>query len=232
MPLSTSSIDLAALPADVARRVQWELAAALKAHDHDAWMRDKCENASDAELIAAGEKEYPAAPIGLSTWYHGVSLDQETIFHRVTQGRRPVFMRGAKQVLIRRHCRSIGGSSPNGWAILVYWRALRMSRKTFFDFDEFEAWDTAIAHRLHAKYRLTNVFDSATGITYREWDGCNNLDPDAEFPRIVGGKLVYLKRGCHSHLRSLSNIVRKLDKLDEAAKRELVRRSMMERLAA
>jgi hypothetical protein len=75
-------IDLDALPPDVRRRVEWELEAAMRNHDHDAWMRDKCQNASDAELIAAGEKEYPQAPIGLSTWYDRVWRFQETVFSR------------------------------------------------------------------------------------------------------------------------------------------------------
>ncbi len=228
MPRSASLIDLDALPAEVRRRVEYALQDALQARDHDAWMRDKCENASDADLIAAGEKEYPDAPMGLSTWYKSVALAQETVFCRVAQNnkRRPVFLRGSKQVLFRLYSLS-SSANANGWAIEVYWRALRMSRRTFLSFDEFQEWSDSVKHRLYAKYRLTSCFSNGIGMWASEW----NPRSDTEHAvRIVGGKRVYLPASSHKHLDALAKIVRKTETLER--KRELVRAQLMERLAA
>jgi len=228
LPQSASLIDLDALPAEVRWCVESALQDALRTRDHDAWMRDKCENASDAELIAAGEKEYPGAPMGVSTWYKSVTLVQETIFCRVAQNdkRRPVFLRGSRNVLHRLYSLS-NSANANGWAVEVYWRALRMSRRTFLSFDEFQEWSDNIKARLHRKYRLTSSFDKSTGFWFADW---HPRDNDSTALRVVGGKRVYLPASSHKHLDALAKIVRKTETLER--KRELVRAQLMERLAA
>lgn len=229
MPRSTSLIDLDALPPDVARRVQWELDSAMRTYDRDRERAELLENASDAELIAAAQNEYPREAIGLSTWYRDVHPFQETVFNRqaLWQKRRPVFLRGSPSSLVRIYCRSLNGSSANGWAIAVYWRALRMSRLTFMDHQEFEEWDRAISRKLQDRYRLTNTFNANTGITYREWQGYGD-----EVTRVIGGKITYLTRETLAHISALHAVIRKTDRLDEKARRAAAREIMMERLAA
>ena len=227
MPRSASLIDLDALPAEVRWQVECALDSAQRAYNHDAWMRDRCQNTTDAELIAAGEKEYPEAPMGLSTWYKSVALAQETIFCRVSQtARRPVFMRGSRNVLHRLYSLS-NSANANGWAIEVYWRALRMSRRTFLSFDEFQEWSDNVKACLHRKYRLTSSFCNGVGIWARDW---NPRSDEESAVRIVGGKRVYLPASSHKHLDALAKIVRKTETLER--KRELVRAQLMERLAA
>lgn len=218
MPQSTSLIDLDALPAEVRWRVEWALNDALREYDRAAWAKGVCENGTDAEVIAAGEREYPSAPIGLSTWYERVWNVQETVFAPASQSRRPVFMKGAKNVLIRAHCLTAGGDSPNGWAVKVFWRAVRMARITALTRDEFKDATYAIYRKLHAKYYLTGPFDRNTG--WDVWGG----------PILIGGQRSYLEGEQLRHVRALSSIAKKAETLDK--KREMVRRQLMERLAA
>lgn len=212
-------IDLDALPARVAQRVKWALDDALREYDRDAWMKHVCESGTDAEVIAAGEKEYPRAPIGLSTWYDRIWRTQETVFCRAScTGRRPVFMRGGKQVLIHAYCLSEGGSSPNGWAAHVFWRAVRMAKITALDREEFRKSTEFIYQKLRAKYRLTSPFYRNAGRDV--WGG----------PILIGGQRSYLEGEQLRHVRALSAIAKKAETLEK--KREMVRQQLMERLAA
>lgn len=217
MPQSTSLIDLDALPAEVAQRVRWVLDEARGDFDRDVWMKAVCETGTDAEIIAAGEKEYPSAPIGLSTWYSEPWLEQRTIFNRVHAARYPVFMRGGRNVLIRRHCRTVGGSSPNGWAIMVFWRAVRIAKITALSPEEFRAATAPIYEKLHAKYYLTAAFER--GVCWDVWGG----------PNMIGGQVTWLEGEPLRHVRALSAIAKKTETLDR--KREMVRQQLMERLA-
>lgn len=218
MPQSTSLIDLDALPSEVAQRVKWTLVDASREYNRDAWAKGVCESGTDAEIIAAGEKEYPRAPIGLSTWYERVWITQETVFTPVSQDRRPVFMKGAKNVLIRTYCLTAGGDSPNGWAAKVFWRAVRMAKITALSRDEFREATDAIYRKLHTKYYLTCPFDRNTG--WDVWGG----------PILIGGQRSYLEGEQLRHVRALSAIAKKAETLEK--KREMVRQQLMERLAA
>lgn len=189
-------------------------------YDRDQWMRDVCRNGSDAELIAAGEKEYPDAPIGLSTWYPRVSIEQETVFARVARNgaRRPVFMRGGLNVIIRRKCFTANGTSPNGWASEVFWRAVRIAKITALDRDDYQTATGAIYDALKSKYYLTSVFDRHVGRDV--WGG----------PILIGGKPAFLNNDQLMHIRALARIASKAETLHQL--REQVRQQLMERLAA
>jgi hypothetical protein len=223
--LSTSSIDLDALPPLVRRRVEYALETGLSDHQAHIARSEAIKSGDDARLIAEAEREYPGAPIGLSTWYRKVSPCQETRYS-IYNKKRPVFMRGGKQVLIRLYCRSNFGSSPNGWAAAVYWRALRMSRRTFMNHGEFETFSNSIIARLNKKYFLTYHFDSCVGVRYCDWDRT------LEHIRIIGGKLVYLTNEQKRHIEGLHAIVQRAERLDGEARKALVRQGMLERLAA
>ena len=217
---STSLIDLSALPHEVAERVRYAMVSAMDAHSHDGWMRQMCQDASNECLIAAGEKEYPNAPIGLSIWYDHVDLVQETVFNRVAHNgaRRPVFMRGAKNILIRKYCLSKGGDSPNGWAARVFWRAVRMAKITSLDQNDFRETTRPIYDRLCKKYYLTAPFDRNVG--WDVWGG----------PMLVGGRRSFLEYDQIAHIKSLKRIAARFDSLDK--KRAAIKTALFERLAA
>lgn len=219
-------IDLDALPAAVRSRVEFAIKSAMHDHTRDAEMLTLCQTGTDAELIAACEAEYPGAPIGLSTWYSRVGTYQETIFNRVAHwaGRRPVFMRGARQIRIASHCLSSSGFSANGWAIAVFWRAVRMMRETQLDWYSWHLTEGHIIRKLSERYRLTRSFFDAVQTTRQMW---NWQDYHA---RIIGGRRVFLTDDQLRHIEALNAIARKADTLEQ--RRELVRRNMMERLAA
>lgn len=220
MARSASLIDLAALPDDVRWRIEDALSRAMSDHSHDAWMRQICAEGTDAEVIAAGEKEYRDAPIGLSTWYPTVWRLQETCFSRVAHNgqRRPVFMRGAVGVLIRRYCLTEGGESPNGWAARVFWRAVRMAKITALDKAEFRDATAPIRDALCHRYNLTAPFDRNTG--WDIWGG----------PDLIGGNRSYLREDQRIHIKALHNIAKRSESLER--KRELVRHQLRERLSA
>lgn len=180
--------------------------AALTSHNHDAWMAEVCANGSDAELIAAGAKEYPGAPIGLSTWYDRLGTAQETIFNRVAHNRtrRPVFMRGAKQVLIRTHGLGSASTSANGWAIDVFWRAVRRMKLTALDHETFDKAADPIRARLRQKYYLTAPFDKATNCIYAGFNECLF---------VVGGERVFMRSEIAKQVSAFNSIIRKGDKI-------------------
>ena len=220
LPQSASLIDLDALHPEVAVEVRRAMEYAISRLSRDEWMRHVCISGTDAELIAAGEKEYPGAPIGVSSWYDCVRLEQDTIFNRVSYNndRRPVFMRGGKQVLIRRHCLSNTGSSPNGWAVRVFWRCVRIAKITSLNNDEFRAATRHIYERLCKKYYLTTPFDRNVG-----WDVYGSAT-------LVGGKKAYLNDYQITHIKALKRIASRVETLEK--KRELVKAALLERLAA
>jgi len=227
---SASLIDLDALPPEVRRRVEYALSSAQS--DYNARQRQKIalQSGSDAELLADAEREYPRAPMGLSTWYKSINRAQWTCYETWQGNRRPVFMRGSKSVLIRMYCNTEGGSSPNGWATAVYWRAVRMSKRTILDYDDFEEFSRAITSKLRDKYHLTSAFWDSVGIRFAWWK-IGNYSADT-CQRLIGGRVVELTRDQLSHIRSLQAIIKKADRLDDEARRALVRQNMMERLAA
>ena len=211
---SASLIDLDTLPEDVRWRVVFALETAQKAHDHDAAMLEACRNAGDAELIAFGEKEYPGAPMGISTWYARVRLEQETIFNRVAHNaeRRPVFLRGAKHVRIRAHCRTPGGGSPNGWAANVFWRVVRIMRLTALSYDEYAEATKPIYAHLTKRYALTHQFYEATSQNRIGWG--SDL-------AVINGKVVFLPRDGQDRIKQIYRMVKKTERLEAAITKEM-----------
>lgn len=216
---SASLIDMEALPPSVRSYVEYALAEAMERHERSQ-LREKAAEFSDQQKLEIAQREFPDAPIGLSTWYKQVLWCQETgIFG--FNGTRPVFLRGSREVRIRlnslsNHC------SANGWAINVFWRAIRKSKLTALDYEEFEAAANQIRHKLRKRYRLTHAFDDQVTI----WARCFRE------MAVIGGKKVYLSEGQLQHIRALRKIIVKADRLDEKMRRALVRQQMQERLAA
>jgi len=226
---SASLIDLDALSPEELRAAILAVSEIRKREEtRSNWQRAISEETDEA-IIARAQERYPDAPITLANRYQSVHRSQEIggICGAVMgEDRRPVFMRGAAEVLIRRYCYTGGGSSPNGWAIAVYWRCIRMSRKTFMSHDAFEEFSNGIRDRLRQRYRLTSVFEYGTGLDWRAW---NDRDYRA---RIIGGKLVRLTDEQCRHIEALQAIIGRTEKLDQQARRALVASSMYERLAA
>lgn len=214
-----SLIDLDALPGEVRWRVEAALESANQSYCLDRQMAAACNSASDRELIAFAEREYPDALIGLSTWYKTIDICQETIFNRIAHNgtRRPVFMRGSREVRIRRHCLTCGGGGANGWAARVFWRAVRMAKITALDRVEFEDATRGIRDKLHKRYYLTTPFERNIG--WDVWGG----------PNVIGGNVSFLDESQVSHIKKLRNIASRFDDLDK--RRNAVKTLLMERLA-
>lgn len=178
--------------------------------------------ASDAEIIKRAEAEYPDAPIGLAGWYSETWYEQHKLHmnHMVKdRSRAPVFMKGAKWVLIAHYSNS-GRGSANGWAEDVFWRFVRMKKITALDADDFSEKTDWIYRALHKKYHLSHHFDDR--LNRGHWG----------FTPVIGGKKASLQPGQIQHIKALLDIIKKTERLDVAMRRALVKQSMMERLAA
>jgi hypothetical protein len=221
---STLTIDLAALSGEKLN----ELAAAI---DREKWQRavagpaidpwaDLLRDGTDEDIIAAAQAEYKNAPITLANRYARVRWDQETGFG-LGHARRPVFMNGARQLLIRRRCNTPGGSSPNGWASDVLARAVRMSKATILDSEEYSSFIEPLIWKMHDRYRLTSAFND---LRYRVGGGwsCRTV--------LIGGRFVDLNASELSNVKALHAIIRKTNKLDH--RKEMARQHMNERLAS
>ena len=221
---SISTIDLAALSDETLNK--W--AAAI---DREKWQRavagpkvdpweDLLRNGTDKDIIAAAQSKYERAPITLADRYDRVRWDQETGFG-LGHARRPVFMNGARELLIRRRCNTPGGSSPNGWASDVLARAVRMSKATILDGDEYASFIEPLIWKMHDRYRLTSAFND---LRYHVGGGWSRDTV------LIGGRFVELSGSELSNVKALHAIIRKTNKLDQ--RRDMARRHMNERLAA
>lgn len=230
MAQSASLIDISSLP-DWAKRAVLDTVERVRSGSTVCARNQSILNMDERSILAWAEDEYPGVPMGLSSWYSEVATWQETALTRSTGlvKTRPVFMRGAKECRVMRNALSLGSSSANGWAALVFWRALKMSRRTFLDYDEFQDFSEQIKAALRRRYRLTLAFDDRTTVSFKDWYFPQS---EREFIRIVGGRKVFLTPNAVQHITSLHAIVRKAERLDDQVRRALVKASMLERLAA
>lgn len=226
--LSASSIDLSdlsdetldALAAGI-DRVRLSRALDLS-RSSERGHRSLLDNASDEEIIAAAAAYCrDGAPITLANRYDRVDWHQNIGGFALDHPRRPVIMKGGLHLLIRQHCRTPGGTSPNGWAGHVLARAVRMSRATIFDADEYDAFIAPLAHKMRERYRLTSAFDD---LSHRV--GCGYFRNTA----LIRGRFVELNASEMANVKALYAIIRKTEKLE--ARRQAALDHMRERLAA
>lgn len=210
---SASLIDLAAMPESVRNRVLWALERAQSDYSLECRMREACRSYSDADLMAFAEREYPGAPIGLSTWYDCIDSAQETIFNRVAHNaeRRPVFLRGSRGVRVVNNCASKTGRSPNGWAAKVFWRAVRIARVTALSHAEFMEKTGAFAKRLAARYPVTWHYWNETRQGVLCWW------PETA---VIGGQMVWLSLDESRRVEQINRLVKKAERLEQKILKE------------
>lgn len=210
---SASLIDLAAMPESVRNRVLWALERAQSDYSLECRMREACRSYSDADLMAFAEREYPGAPIGLSTWYDCIDSAQETIFNRVAHNaeRRPVFLRGSRGVRVVNNCASKTGRSPNGWAAKVFWRAVRIARVTALSHAEFMEKTGAFAKRLAARYPVTWHYWNETRQEGLCWW------PETA---VIGGQMVRLSLDESRRVEQINRLVKKAERLEQKILKE------------
>lgn len=210
---SASLIDLAAMPESVRNRVLWALERAQSDYSLECRMREACRSYSDADLMAFAEREYPGAPIGLSTWYDCIDSAQETIFNRVAHNaeRRPVFLRGSRGVRVVNNCASKTGRSPNGWAAKVFWRAVRIARVTALSHAEFMEKTGAFAKRLAARYPVTWHYWNETRQAVLCWW------PETA---VIGGQMVWLSLDESRRVEQINRLVKKAERLEQKILKE------------
>lgn len=207
---SASLIDLATLPPDVRSNIEWtiRLAEEKQASDRkwDALLRD----GTDAEIMAAAEVEFePGTPITLADRYDHVPLHCEvrglwTRYHP----RRPVIQRGAKWARIAAHGYT-HHLSANGYCVALFYRAIRLSKRTILDDDEYQEFARSLREKILSRYRTTSTFDKYTSehVGKRNWGS-------GEHYALIGGKFVTLNCSEWENIRALNNIIKKTDKLD------------------
>jgi hypothetical protein len=186
------------------------------------------EEMSDEDIINhARNRVFPPGSrnvgVTLATSYKSVSYYQELKIPGFDGARRPVLMRGSRMYLIWKNRLSDSSVSPNGWAIKVFWRAIRMSRLSFFDADAFDKFAFRIKYRLHSKYNLTSTFT---------WECDVAKEIRNQEIAIIGGKIKFINPSERTHLIALYQIVKKIDRLDRNARKAAVRDVMAMRLAA
>lgn len=181
---------------------------------------------TDDEIIAAAKAEYwKDIPITLANRYDDVASRQEVggwsfSYHP----RRPVFMRGAKWVLIGSYSSGRrGATGVNAYARCVFRRCVRLKRITALSREEIEEAVFPIKRALKERYNLSFAhFDE-----YLYWH--RGLEHDgAEV--IVGGKDVWLGASELANVRALKRIIAKTTSLEK--RMELAREHMRKRLAA
>lgn len=212
----SSSIDLSALPAELANQVintidRYEakyLAKDSWAHvlDHGtdeqimAKAREEC--AKNAPLVFA--RDYPQ-----STAEHCYQIREVVPYGHTTHPRRPIIMRGARLVRYWRHSFSPGRLSPNGWAHQVFIRALRMTKKTLIDPQEINDFVKQVASAVAMKH---------SGLTYHYWQHCEPKQwlygKDLRLI-LMNGRLKCVPHDQFVNIERLFNIIRKTDKLEE-----------------
>lgn len=211
MSQSTSTIDLASLPEDVRRHVQYALSSALERETAREKWAALVECGTDEEIIAAAQDYMGGGtPVTLANRYDKVPRHCEIrgiCFACHSHPRRPVIMRGAKWARIA----AFGFSDhlcANGWATEVYRRAIRMSKMTILDDGEFEIFSLGIVRRLSKKYRLTSAFREYKYIGKERITGHGNT-------AIIRGKFRYLKNSEWENISRLHNIIKKAERLED-----------------
>jgi hypothetical protein len=189
--------------------------------------RDLLDHGTDEDIVTAARDAHynPAGevPITLANRYIRVDPIQEMWgVHKLGEHpRRPVYLKGSKNVRIYNHKLSSNGSvSPNGWASLVMARAIRMSKATFLEQDEYEDFRGKIQGKLHSRYHLTSKFRC---LSYKVRGG---YTPNMV---LIKGRFHDLTPSEIDNLKVLYSIIKRTDKLDE--RRAMMKAHISKRMA-
>jgi len=177
---------------------------------------------TDAEIIewAHDYLKNRRAPITLANTY-GNRLHWYQEIVPSSHPRRPVAMRGSKEVRVAMHSRSTT-KCPNGWAAVLFERALRLSKSTALCYEDYQDIRDNLRKKINSKYSTSYHFDNSLPSVYfdgRDFNQC-----------LVAGKLVCLSNNELTNVRALREIIKKTDKLDQRMR--LAREHFRQRMAA
>lgn len=219
--MQLTSIDLSELPADLAEDIAWTIAKYERKKEKNTSWQHVLDHGTDEEIInkAAGEC-YTCTPLVLASVYKNDG-DRGTLIYNFRMAvpfefnchpRRAIVMRGARLIRYARHALS-HGTNPNGWAVKVFERALRMSKKTLLSYSEMYDFMRELARRVASKHPgVTSSFWQRTMPPRIAW-----LRPDERLA-LINGKYVTLTDSEYDNVCRLFKIIRKTDKLDERLK--------------
>lgn len=230
---SASTIDLATLPPAVAERVLRELRWATRDVEEREMWKDLCDNGTDEEIIAEGQKYANTQAVEVADTYgggeHHIFREQEILYWAVfNHPRRPVLMRGARGVRVARYAKSTSGS-PNGWAERIAERAIRMKKLNAFDGESFDEQTRELLDALGQRYCLSYHFTVYEKPPYRGGRYSPLWRDEACLAR-VSGKPVWLNGSERKNIQALQKIIAKFDKLED--RKAAAIKKMRERLAS
>lgn len=198
-----------------------------KASDENHRWLNLLDHGTDEDIVTAARAAHydpdGEVPITLANRYIRVDRIQEMWgLHKLGEHpRRPVYLKGSKEVRIYNHKLSSNGSvSPNGWASLVMARAIRMSKATFLDRDEYEDFRIKIAAKLRDRYFLTKGFRC---LSYHVRGG---FAPNMV---LIKGRFHDLTPSEIDNLKALYSIIKKTDKLED--RRAMMKAHISKRMA-
>jgi hypothetical protein len=215
----SSSIDLSTLPDDLAAQIRHTIdgyEARHRSKDSWQWVLD---HGTDEDILQKARGEcLTNTPLVLAEGYpHPVLPVMEVVPYSFTHHpRRPVAMRGAR--LVRYYNYSLTNNvTANGWAVKVFERALRRTKKTLLDPVEILDFCDEVAARVAEKHPT---------VSHHFWERCEpkrmRFEP-AQRMVLMSGKLVGIPYEQFANVERLYNIVRKTEKLEERLR--LVRES-------
>ena len=223
---SASLIDLAALDETEARAALFAVEQ-IRARQtrEDRWMQ-LVRDGTEREILDAAQFEFShprrAIPITLANRYPDVRSECEIVYWAVgSHPRRPVIMRGSLGARLARHSTS-ASQCANGWAIELFDRAVRASRRTILEVDEYRDFQGRLIDRITSRHR------SATHVARERTAARVNFHTRNHV--LIGGKFVWLSDRELENVHALHSIIRRSDKLERRV--ELAREHMRERLAA
>lgn len=212
----SSSIDLSALPAELASQVISTIDRYEQTHlAKDSWAY-VLDHGTDEQIMAKAREEcFEGAPLVFARDYPQTAAEhcyqiREVVPYRYTDHpRRPIVMRGARLVRYWRHSFSPGRINPNGWAYEVFLRALRRTKKTLVDPQEINDFVDKVAAAVATKHH---------GLTAHYWQRCQPKQwlygKDLRLI-LMNGRLKCVPHDQFVNIERMFNIIRKTDKLEE-----------------
>ena len=167
----SSSIDLSEFPADLAGDITHMINRYERRKEQEAAWQHVLDNGTEAEIMEKVMPDiHPDTPMILAcdcppNDNERYSRVREIVpYEFQSHPRRPVAMRGGRLVRYWKYRLSTGSINPNGWAIRVFKRALRMSKVTLLDQREIYDYTDKLVKRIASKHpAVTATFGEYCG---------------------------------------------------------------------
>ena len=192
--------------AEYLEKKEWEKRLLADKKTLSDYFRDKYFNRWCDEI----KKGWMTTPLVTAETYRYIPSRQEVIGYDDPFRKspvRPVFMRGAMEIIISRHALS-ASENANGWALLIIERYLRITKYTSFDREESLKKIDSLRRAMSKRYSLTYHINDHLIELY--------VDYRDAFNRIwLFGKRIYVTDHQFSYLKKLHGIIKKFDKIED-----------------